>query len=90
LIAVVLNGEDVAVLTADDGLGALAIAREERTRLVLTDMVPRMDSVELCRRLQGDPKIDGTLVLLMIAARRGRAPAQVVRRRRPGHDHAPE
>ncbi len=59
------------ILVAYDGLEALAIVREERPRLVLTDMMmPRMDGVELCRRLHGDPETRGTVVLLMSAARR--------------------
>jgi CheY-like chemotaxis protein len=71
LIAMVLDGEDMAVLTASDGVEALGIAREERPRLVLTDiMMPHMDGVELCRRLREEPGTRDTAVLLMSAARR--------------------
>lgn len=72
LIAMLLDEEGLEVLTAYDGQEALAIAREERPRLVLTDiMMPRMDGVELCRRLQGGPETRDIVVLLMSAARRG-------------------
>jgi CheY-like chemotaxis protein len=50
-------------------LEALAIARKEHPQLVLTDvMMPRMNGVELCRRLHEDPDTRGTVVLLMTAA----------------------
>ena len=70
LVAMALDDGRVAVLTAGDGLEALEIAREERPRLVLTDvMMPRMDGVELCRCLREDPATRDTAVLLMTAAR---------------------
>ena len=68
VIALFLEEEGLVVLTAGDGQEALMIAREERPRLVLTDvMMPRMDGIELCRRLHGDPTTRATVVLLMSA-----------------------
>lgn len=69
LIAMMLDEDDLTVLTAGDGLEALTIARKEHPQLVLTDvMMPRMNGVELCRRLQEDPDTHGIIVLLMTAA----------------------
>ena len=69
LIAMMLDEDELTVLTAGDGLEALTIARKEHPGLVLTDvMMPRMGGVELCRRLQEDPDTHGTVVLLMSAA----------------------
>ncbi|WP_244196599.1 response regulator [Paraburkholderia hospita] len=43
------------VLTAPDGQVAFAAAAIERPSLIVTDwMMPRVDGVELCRRLKGD------------------------------------
>ena len=70
LVAMVLDDDRVAVLTAGDGVEALAIAHEERPKLVITDiMMPRMNGVELCERLRADPETQDTVVLLMSAAR---------------------
>jgi two-component system alkaline phosphatase synthesis response regulator PhoP len=69
LISMILGEEDLDVLTAGDGLEAFGIALEEHPRLVLRDvMMPRMDGVELCRRLQEASQIQDTVVLLMSAA----------------------
>lgn len=69
LIAMVLDGEDMDILTAGDGQEALTIALRERPQLVLTDiMMPRMNGVELCKKLHEDLSTCGTVVLLMTAA----------------------
>ena len=69
VIALLLAEEGLVVLTAGDGQEALTIALEEQPRLVLTDvMMPRMDGLELCRRLRDDPATSATVVLLMSAA----------------------
>ncbi|MGF6968677.1 DNA-binding response OmpR family regulator [Paraburkholderia sp. WC7.3g] len=44
--------EGYRVLTAGDGEAALAVAAIESPGLIVTDwMMPRLDGVELCRRL---------------------------------------
>ena len=69
LIAMMLDEDELTVLTAGDGQEALTIALREHPQLVLTDiMMPRMNGVELCRRLQEDPGTRDTVVLLMTAA----------------------
>ncbi|MFI5181686.1 MAG: response regulator [Thermoanaerobaculia bacterium] len=51
---------------AKDGVEGLALAKEYRPDLVLTDaLMPRMDGREFCRRLKGDPELKGIPVVVM-------------------------
>ena len=71
LIAMILDDGTMDILAAGDGQEALDIALRERPRFVLTDvMMPRMNGVELCRRLHEEPATRNTAVVLMTAARR--------------------
>ena len=46
------------ILTAGDGEEALATARETRPDLILLDiMMPKLDGIEVCRRLKADPSL---------------------------------
>ena len=46
------------ILTASDGEAALAIAREKQPDLILLDiMMPKLNGVEVCRRLKGDSSL---------------------------------
>lgn len=48
------------MLTAQNGEAALAAAAIERPNLIVTDwMMPRIDGVELCRRLKDDAATAG-------------------------------
>jgi CheY-like chemotaxis protein len=50
----VLRQSGYSVLTAADGVQALAIARQERPDIIVSDVVmPRMDGVELTRAIRG-------------------------------------
>lgn len=70
LVALVLDGLDVTLLTAYDGERALEIAREEQPQLIVSDvMMPRLDGWELCRRVKSDPATAGAWVVLMSAMR---------------------
>ncbi len=43
------------VITARDGAEGLAVAMERKPDLILLDiMMPKMDGIEVCRRLKGD------------------------------------
>ena len=70
LIWMVLASNELNILTANDGLEALEIVREERPDLVLTDiMMPRMGGIQQTSLLLGHPATRDTVVLLMSAAR---------------------
>ncbi|HEY4321701.1 MAG TPA: hybrid sensor histidine kinase/response regulator [Gemmatimonadales bacterium] len=59
-----IDGHDV--LEAEDGLGALALARSEDPDVVLLDVtMPGLDGFEVCRRLRASPVTSATPVLLI-------------------------
>src|SRR5262245_41567721 len=61
-----LHGYDI--ITATDGEAALAAAREKQPDLVLLDvMMPKVDGLEVCRRLRGDPDLPFMPIILVTA-----------------------
>jgi PAS domain S-box-containing protein len=65
-LATVLRAEGYATSTAGDGEAALAEARRELPAAVLTDLqMPRMDGVELCRRVH---ELDPTVPVIIMTA----------------------
>jgi Response regulator containing a CheY-like receiver domain and an HTH DNA-binding domain len=67
-IATILEMENYAVLTANDGEQGLAMAREEKPDLVLCDvMMPKMDGHEVLRQLREDRTIAGTPFIFLTA-----------------------
>ena len=68
LVSMILDDEDVTLLTAYDGHEALEIVRQEHPDLVITDiMMPRLDGRELCMRVRSEPATSDTVVVLMSA-----------------------
>ena len=56
------------VLTATDGEAALAAAREALPDLILLDvMMPKVDGLEVCRRLRADPAFPFTPIIMVTA-----------------------
>ena len=56
------------VLTAPDGPSGIAAAQKERPELILLDvMMPRMNGLEVCRRLRTDPQLQDTPIILLTA-----------------------
>ncbi|HUG42430.1 MAG TPA: response regulator [Longimicrobiales bacterium] len=50
---------------ASDGDSALALVREVRPALVITEvLVPGLDGLSVCRRIKGDAELEGTKVLV--------------------------
>jgi two-component system, OmpR family, phosphate regulon response regulator PhoB len=68
LVHVTLEGDDYTILEAADGVEALEVARTELPNLVLLDiMMPRLDGLEVCRRLKRDPRTGHAVVVLLTA-----------------------
>jgi class 3 adenylate cyclase/CheY-like chemotaxis protein len=57
------------ILTASDGVEALAVARTQQPDLILLDiMMPRMDGIEVCKHLKADPALP-FMPIIMVTAR---------------------
>ncbi len=56
------------IVTAKDGEEALAVAREGLPDLILLDiMMPKLDGIEVCRRLRADPSFPFTPIVMVTA-----------------------
>ncbi len=63
-----LNGAGFDVLTADNGLEALRLAREHRPELIVLDlMLPEMSGEEVCRQLKREPDTAAIPILMLTA-----------------------
>lgn len=61
-----LSDEGHEVLTAYDGVEALAIARRHRPDMAILDIVmPRLDGLQVCRRLRRDPTLAAMPILFL-------------------------
>ena len=61
-----LNDEGYEVLTAYDGVEALAVARRHRPDLVILDIVmPRLDGLQVCHHLRRDPALAAVPILFL-------------------------
>lgn len=67
-IATILEMEDFAVLTANDGKAGITLARDEKPDLVLCDvMMPVMDGHDVLHALRQDATIRGTPFIFLTA-----------------------
>jgi serine phosphatase RsbU (regulator of sigma subunit) len=63
-----LRAHNYEILTAKDGEAGLAMAREKQPDLILLDiMMPKMDGIEVCRRLKGDPSLPFMPIIMVTA-----------------------
>jgi len=63
-----LGSEGYEVVSAADGLEGLQAARELAPDLILLDvMMPRLDGLEVCRRLRADPDFPFTPIIMVTA-----------------------
>jgi DNA-binding response OmpR family regulator len=69
LVRYTLEDEQIRVLEASDGAQALETALAERPDLILLDVqMPRLDGLEVCRRLRADASLAGTRIVMLTAA----------------------
>jgi len=63
-----LEDEGVEFLTADNGATALDIIQSETPELVFLDvMMPKMNGMEVCRRVKKELAIDNVFIVLLTA-----------------------
>jgi DNA-binding response OmpR family regulator len=68
LVALRLERAGFRVVTAGDGDRAVEIARSERPRVAVLDvMMPRRTGLEVLQELRADPALAGTKVILLSA-----------------------
>jgi len=80
LLEHVLTGNLFSVHSASDGLTALDLVWREKPDVLITDLVlPRLDGIELCRRVKEDPAVRRTKVIVMTAVYGGTAVRPIAR-----------
>jgi len=63
-----LENEDVEFLSADNGEKALDIIRNENPQLVFLDvMMPRMNGMEVCRKVKKELSLKNVYIILLTA-----------------------
>jgi DNA-binding response OmpR family regulator len=68
LLTVNFEMEGYRVITAGDGIEGLAQVASAPPDIILLDvMMPRMDGLEVARRLKSDPKTEGIPIVLLSA-----------------------
>lgn len=68
LVQMTLSRGPYRVLLARDGEEGLDLARSERPDLVLLDVgLPKMNGLEVCRQLRGDPSTAGMRIVMLSA-----------------------
>lgn len=70
-LKIALEGQGYEVIVAKDGVEGIAKAKEDRPSLILCDwMMPRLDGLEVCRRLKADPELS-TIFFILLTSRAG-------------------
>jgi two-component system, OmpR family, alkaline phosphatase synthesis response regulator PhoP len=63
-----LSSEGYNVLTANDGLSAISLAKKIIPNLIIIDiMMPNMDGIEACEKLRADQKFNDTIIMFLTA-----------------------
>jgi two-component system alkaline phosphatase synthesis response regulator PhoP len=63
-----LKSEGYSIYTADNGAGAIEIAKKINPHLILLDiMMPEMDGLEICRKLRKIPALKYTIIAFLTA-----------------------
>lgn len=68
LISYNLSAAGYKVVTASNGLDAVKIAKEEKPKLILLDlMIPGMDGLDVCKEIRGDKELKNTSIIMLTA-----------------------
>jgi len=68
MLETLLRRDGYEVVVARDGEEALSAARETQPDLILLDiMMPKIDGIEVCRRLKADPALGFTPIIMVTA-----------------------
>jgi phosphate regulon transcriptional regulator PhoB len=68
VIAYNLNKEGYGTIAAQDGISALGMARTEKPKMIILDiMLPEMDGLEVCRKIKGDPALSDIPIIMLTA-----------------------
>jgi len=68
ILKMLLEAHGYEILTAEDGEQALASARSRQPDLILLDiMMPKMNGIEVCKRLKGDEAVAFIPIILITA-----------------------
>lgn len=63
-----LTSEGYQVLTAENGIEAITIAKKEKPHLIILDvMMPEMDGIEACEKLRNIPDLADTIITFFTA-----------------------
>jgi CheY-like chemotaxis protein len=70
LVATTLEDvSDFDLHEASDGIEALDVAQHMRPAIVFLDIdMPRLDGIEVCRRMRADPELRHTTIVMLTAA----------------------
>lgn len=72
LLEGILTRSEFSVLSARDGESGFELARREKPDIVICDfLLPKMDGLEVCKRIKEDPELKQTRVILMTAVYKG-------------------
>ncbi|CAM4337069.1 response regulator transcription factor [Gillisia hiemivivida] len=63
-----LSAEGYNVITAENGLEALKIAKKKKPQLIILDvMMPEMDGIETCEQIRKIPELEDTMITFLTA-----------------------
>lgn len=69
LVRVTLEDDRLRVVDASDGEQALILAHAERPDIVMLDVhMPRLNGLDVCRRLRAEPAFADTTIIMLTAA----------------------
>jgi DNA-binding response OmpR family regulator len=80
LLENVLADHLFSVFSAPDGQTGLELVQKEKPNILISDLVlPKVDGIELCKRVKQDPDLSQTKVILMSAVYMGSALRPIAR-----------